>query len=169
MAHVKRIHQSTLRHPVSRRNALGRSSPKHQQGTVLVIGLIILGISLILVTVGTHSLITMEKISSNAQQRSGANYAAESVVIQAINDENTISPLLNEARNTGQSSQRAITVSLPDPNQTGGAQVAVQTRPTIGFSADTLTTFNITVQANATNNSTDSEVTQTFMRIGATQ
>jgi Tfp pilus assembly protein PilX len=143
------------------------SSRHRQQGTILVIGLIILGISFILVIVGTHSMITMEKISSNAQQRSVADSAAESVVIQTINDEDTITLLVNEARNIGKSTERAITVSLPNPDQTGSAAVTINTRPTIGYSADTLTTYNITVQADAENIGTKSEVRQTFMRIGA--
>lgn len=137
-----------------------------QTGAVLITGLVILGILLVLVTIGTRTLVTMERISANAQQRAVANYAAESVVIQAINDQNTITPLLDEARNRGQSVERTIAVVLPDPNQSGNADVAITTRPTIGFSADTLTTYNIAIGANATSQSTEGAVTQTFMRIG---
>ena len=140
-----------------------------QNGAVLVIGLIILGISLALVTVGTHSIITLEKMSANAQHRSQANYAAESVVIQAMNDQAAISSLLQEARKLGQSDKQMLPITLPSATQTGEAEISISTRPTFGFSVDTLITYNITVQANATSRSTDGNVKQTFMRFGAKQ
>jgi Tfp pilus assembly protein PilX len=153
---------------LSRNGRLSSFRPQ-QGGAILLAGIVILGTIFAVVTVGTQSIITMEKISSNAQQRAIANACADSSVIVAISDETAINPLINEARQLGQST--SATVADLDPcggnTDTASASLNVNTRPTMGFSVNTLTTYNISIVANTTTSSIEGKVKQTFVRIGA--